>query len=165
MPLLTLTEASIYSGYSPELLQYFSKNCPKYNENKKLNFQTISDLLHFDESDLKNYIKYLKEPWPVKDNATRAYIPDAIKDDIKKESHFQCAICGHMDNGEIAHIEPYKQTLNNSPDNLIFLCPNHHSKYDYGHKLSSNITTEVIWETKKIKRESSANLELSRNCK
>ena len=41
MPLLTLTEASIYSGYSPELLQYFSKNCPKYNENKKLNFQNI----------------------------------------------------------------------------------------------------------------------------
>jgi len=66
-------------------------------------------------------------------------------------SHHGCAICGYQDNGEIAHIEAVADTLNNSPDNLIFLCPNHHTKYDLG-KPSSNITPEVVRAAKLMKR-------------
>ena len=42
-----------------------------------------------------------------------------------------------MDSGEVAHIDAVADTLNNSPDNLIYLCPNHHTKYDLGYKPSS----------------------------
>ena len=52
----------------------------------------------------------------------------------------------------MAHIEAVAETLNNSSDNLIFLCPNHHTKYDLGFKPSSNITLEVVRAAKFVKR-------------
>ncbi|MBN2160252.1 MAG: HNH endonuclease [Spirochaetes bacterium] len=154
MSLLSLVEASMYSGYSIELLQYFSKKCPKYKDNKKLKIQNKSKIKYIDEIELKEYIEYLKQPWPVRKGSTRADIPDAIKEDVKRESHYGCAICGHMDNGEVAHIEAYSKYFNNSPDNLIYLCPNHHTKYDYGYIPVSNLTMDVIRSAKQIKRES-----------
>jgi len=57
-----------------------------------------------------------------------------------------------MDNGEVAHIEAVAATLNNAPNNLIYLCPNHHTKYDYGFKLSSNISPVEIKAAKLLKR-------------
>ena len=57
-----------------------------------------------------------------------------------------------MDNGEIAHIEAVATTLNNAPSNLIFLCPNHHTKYDFGYKVNSNVTIEEIRAAKLLKR-------------
>ena len=97
---------------------------------------------------------YLNQPWPLPENGKRPSIPNLIKEDIKRESHYSCAICGHMDNGEVAHIEPVSETLNNSPDNLIFLCPNHHTKYDYGYTLKGNITIEEVRAAKMLKRRS-----------
>jgi len=81
-----------------------------------------------------------------------------IKKDIKQEAHLACAICGHMDNGEVAHIEAVKKTYNNSPDNLIFLCPNHHTKFDLGFKPASNVTDEEVRAAKLIKRQSRARM-------
>jgi hypothetical protein len=63
-------------------------------------------------------------------------VPDAIARDVRdvrEECHQCCAICGDMNNGEVAHIDPVTDTLDNSPDNLLFLCPNHHTQYHYGH--------------------------------
>ena len=154
MGLLTEVEAAIKTGYSIELLRYFAKKCPKASGDEKLKSKVIDGQYYYDDSDLRTYQTYLNNPWPKPAKGTRPSIPDAIKEDIKKESHYGCAICGHMDNGEIAHIDPVAENMNNSPDNLIFLCPNHHTKYDYGFKPNSNITIDVIKAAKLIKRQS-----------
>jgi hypothetical protein len=69
----------------------------------------------YDEAELEAYRNYLIEPWPLPKPGVRPTIPKAIRDDVNEESHHGCAICGHMDNGEIAHIEAVAKTLNNAP--------------------------------------------------
>ena len=154
MALISKIEAAIKLGYSIELIDYFTNYCPKSGDNVKLRVvkTDIGDM--YEESELINFQIYLNRPWPKTANANRPPIPEQIKNDIRKESHYSCAICGHMDNGEVAHIDAVCTTLNNSPDNLIFLCPNHHTKYDYGYKISSNITIEEVKAAKLVKRHS-----------
>ena len=154
MAYVTKIEAAIKLGYSVELLDYLSKNCPKKGGSRVLRVITIDGVDHFDDGELIGYQNYLNQPWPLSELGKRPHIPKAIEDDIKAESHFSCAICGYADNGEVAHIEEVSKTRNNSPDNLIFLCPNHHTKYDYGYKPSSNVTLDVIRAAKEIKRNS-----------
>ena len=147
-------EAAIFLGVSIELIDYFTENCPKYGESRTLPFENTDHGERFSKEDLIKYSVYLERPWPKTAKGTRPTIPSAIKVDIKRESHFACAICGHMENGEVAHIEAVAKTFNNSPENLILLCPNHHSKYDYGFKLSSNVTYDVVRAAKIIKQNS-----------
>ena len=153
MAFLTKIEAALKLGYSLELIDYFIKKCPKKNEDRKLPATTSTSGTLIDEAELINFHHYLNQPWPI-GSSGRPHIPAAIRLDIKQESHLSCAICGHMDNGEIAHIQEVSETLNNSPDNLILLCPNHHSKYDYGFKPSSNVDIEVVKAAKTLKRDS-----------
>lgn len=149
--LLTKIEAAMKLGFSIELLDYFTKKCPKRNETRLLRMMNLDGQAFFDEAELLSYQNWLTEPWPYA-KGQRPSIPDAVKEDIKAESHYGCAICGYSDNGEVAHIEAVAATLNNNPDNLIFLCPNHHTKYDLGYKPSSNITLEVVRAAKLVKR-------------
>jgi DnaJ-class molecular chaperone len=149
--LLTKIEAAMKLGLSIELLEYFTKKCPKQNETRLLKSTKVDGQTFFGDGDLLSYQNWLSEPWQYS-KGQRPPIPDAIKTDIKAESHYGCAICGYSDNGEVAHIEAVAETLNNSPDNLIFLCPNHHTKYDLGFKPSSNITLEVVRAAKLVKR-------------
>ncbi|WP_211109606.1 HNH endonuclease signature motif containing protein [Azospirillum tabaci] len=106
----------------------------------------------FDENELSSYAEYLAEPWPKPEKGGRPAIPKIFRDDVKDESHYACAICGYMDNGEVAHIDAVANTLNNSPSNLIYLCPNHHTKYDYGFRVSSNVTENEVKAAKLLKR-------------
>jgi hypothetical protein len=59
-----------------------------------------------------------------------------------------------MDNGEVAHIEAASTSLNNSPDNLVFVCPRHHTKYDRGFAPASNVTQDIVRAAKEMKRAS-----------
>lgn len=154
MPLLTKIEAAIALGVSVELLEKFVKKCPKPNGTLKLVATVVDGQEFFSENELQAFHKFLNEPWPLPPSGGRPNIPPEIKEDIKQESHHACAICGLMDNGEIAHIEAVATSLNNSPSNLIFLCPNHHTKYDLGFKPASNVTPEVLKAAKLIKRNS-----------
>lgn len=154
MSLKSTTEAAIHLGWSRELVLKLTKHCPKSDEDRKLPTKDVDGTTYFAEADLDSYRDYLSSAWPKKEKASRPYLPRYIKDDVKAECHYQCAICGSMDNGEVAHIEAVKDALNNSPDNLILLCPNHHTKYDYGYKVSSNVTADVVRAAKKIKRSS-----------
>lgn len=154
MAFKSLVEAAMLLGFRPETIEYLVKTCPKKGQDKKL-AAVKSDLgLLFDEAALLAYDTYLSEAWPMPEKGTRPYIPKAFQDDVKEEAHLGCAICGHMDNGEIAHIDPVATTLNNSPKNLIYLCPNHHTKYDYGFKAASKVTLEEIRAAKLVKRAS-----------
>jgi hypothetical protein len=154
MAFKSLIEAAMLLGFRPETIEYLVKSCPKKGEDRKLAAIKSELGLMFDEAKLLEYDSYLADPWPMPEKGHRPYIPKAIQDDVKDESHFGCAICGHMDSGEIAHIDPVATTLNNSPRNLIYLCPNHHTKYDYGFKATSNITIDEIRAAKLVKRSS-----------
>jgi len=147
-------DTAIKTGLSPELLRAFANKAMKHGHTRKLGCTQRDGLLYFDEEDLDSYLAYLEEPWPKSPRATRPSIPEAIKKDVRLECHLECAICTSKDNGELAHIEPTADTANNSPFNLILLCPNHHTKYDLGHKPKSNVDIETIRMVKAIKRAS-----------
>ncbi len=152
MAWLTLAESAIGSGFSVELLERLMRDCPKSGEDRTLPFTDIDGVPHIDDRELQAYCRYLREPWPLPPSGTRPHIPTYIRDDVRAESHQGCAICGAMDNGEVAHIEPAAKSSNNSPDNLLLLCPNHHSKYDLGFAPASNVDEKVVRAAKEMKR-------------
>jgi DnaJ-class molecular chaperone len=154
--LLTKIEAACLLCVSVELLDFFTARCPKPKEKRKLEVAQLSEEVGqlFDQDEVMSFAKYLNEPWPTPPKGGRPHLPEEIKADIAKESHLTCAICGLMMNCEVAHIESVSETLNNGPDNLIYLCPNHHTEYDYGFKPGSNVTIEEVQAAKRIKRNS-----------
>jgi hypothetical protein len=157
MGILTKIEAAIKFGVSVELIDYFTKYCPKSGEKIKLKSFNSEIGEMYDENELVLFRNYLNCPWPLptSSKATRPTIPNPIKNYIKQESHYACAICGYMDNGEVAHIDPVSNSFNNSPDNLIFLCPNHHTKFDNDcYKPSSNLTEDEVRAAKLLKQAS-----------
>ena len=69
------------------------------------------------------------------------YIPEAIKRKLLEETQFRCAFCllsieqifddsNFFHFAENAHIQPHNESLDNSFENLICLCPNCHKKFD-----------------------------------
>jgi len=69
------------------------------------------------------------------------YIPDAIKRKLLEETQFRCAFCldsiehifddsNFFHFAENAHIQPHNESLDNSFENLICLCPTCHKKFD-----------------------------------
>lgn len=154
MALLTISEAARHSGFSVELLEALMARCPKSGQTRVLAATVIDDTVHIDDRELQAHIDYLREPWPLPASGNRPRVPEAIARDVREECHHCCAICGDMNHPELAHIDPVARTLNNSPDNLILLCPNHHTAYDYGYRPSSDLAREGILAAKRVKRES-----------
>lgn len=56
----------------------------------------------------------------------RPAIPEAVKREVRQQSKFGCVICG-MPFYEYEHIEEYSKEKQHTSDNIILLCPNHHS--------------------------------------
>jgi hypothetical protein len=158
--LIVEIEAAMQMGISVKLLTYFTKKCPKYGQTKLLPVKHMEGVRYFDTADLLSYRKYLAEPWPKSQGSPRPGIPDAIKDDVRAECHLACAICGDLNKGEIAHIKAVATTANNSPDNLVLLCPNHHTEYDLGYKPRSNVSLEALRAAKLLKREARVRTQL-----
>ncbi len=154
MALITKIEAAIRLGIGMELLEHCCKGCPKPKQTRVLAVVETAQGDMIDEKELSAFHAYLHSPWPTPPKGTRPHLPEIIKEDIRQECHYSCAICGHMDNGEVAHIKPVADTLNNGPDNLIYLCPNHHTKYDLGFAPAANITEQEIAAAKLMKRKS-----------
>ncbi|ABR91928.1 Hypothetical protein mma_1030 [Janthinobacterium sp. Marseille] len=130
---LNIFEAAVLLSISPELLRWLTKYGAKSDGKKKLKvLRKAGDMLFFDQDELVTFSNWLAEPWPTKKN-TRPIIPAGILTEIKTEAAGQCAIChSHKDSCEAAHIEPVSQSKNNHPHNLLWLCANHHTKYDKG---------------------------------
>lgn len=61
----------------------------------------------------------------------RESIPEPTKRQVRQEAGFGCAICGNPIIN-YAHIIPYSETQDNSPENIIPLCNEHHREYDAG---------------------------------
>jgi len=102
---LSIFEAAILLKMSPTLIQWLTSYAPKYNETRKLPYEMVRDgEFFFNAAKLNEFNKYLSEPWPCKNNDQRPTIPEGFKTEIKKESHFRCALCNHP-HGEYAHID------------------------------------------------------------
>jgi hypothetical protein len=59
----------------------------------------------------------------------RPPLPDPTKRIVRKEGFFGCVVCGNP-LIEYSHIIPYSKSHDDSPENLVPLCPTHHAEYD-----------------------------------
>ena len=115
---------------SPELLRSFTSRAPKKGESKKLPTKKVGAHRTYSRNELLRFDEYLRKPWPSEDGK-RPHIPTPIQNEVKNECFLQCAVChSHRDTCEIAHIEPVASSKCNHPHNLIYLCANHHTKFD-----------------------------------
>ena len=130
----SIYEAACLTKLSPELLEWFTKFAPKHKDKRKLQFyKKEGDLLFFERSELFSFNNWLKTPWPKPADQQRPNIPEGIKREVIAEANMACAMCNsYRGTCEIAHIDPVHKSLNNHPDNLIFLCSNHHTAFDKG---------------------------------
>jgi len=126
-------QAAWVTGMSPELLRWLTSNAPKAGIKRKLKVaEAKGETYFFDEEELVTFNNWLKAPWPRKDGK-RPHIPTAIRREIKNEANGECAICNaHKDTCEAAHLDPVSKSDNNHPENLLWLCSNHHTAYDNG---------------------------------
>lgn len=51
---------------------------------------------------------------------------------VIKEQGYACMVCGYDKFVNVHHIKPWSQTSDDTVENGIVLCPNHHSEADYG---------------------------------
>ncbi|MFE0587978.1 HNH endonuclease [Pantoea vagans] len=144
-------EAACITGMSPTLLRWLSSYAPKYKEKRKLKIaEKHDDIYYFELDELHAFNTWLKSPWPFKPG-TRPNIPDKIRREIMDEANGECAIChGHKDTCEAAHIDPVSQSHNNHPENLLWLCSNHHTSFDAGHFGPKDENKEFVSNFKQV---------------
>lgn len=65
-------------------------------------------------------------------NARSAIVKNAKTCFLKSSKPKKCAVCGYDKHYEIAHIKAVADFDDDTLDNLIALCPNHHWEYDNG---------------------------------
>lgn len=130
----SIYEAAYLTKLSPELLEWLTKYSPKHSLSDKLKYHSKKEEIYFFKlKELLSFNDWLKKPWPKPENASRPSIPTAIIREIKNEANAACAMChGYHNTCEAAHIDPVHESSNNHPDNLIWLCSNHHTAYDKG---------------------------------
>jgi len=133
MTLLNEYMAAATVGLSPTLLRWLSTYAPKSGTARKLAVaKKEKDTLFFEESELLSFNEWLKLPWP-HETGERPRIPNGIREEIRAEANGACAICqANADTCEAAHLEPVSKTKCNHPENLLWLCSNHHTAYDGG---------------------------------
>jgi len=79
---------------------------------------------------------------------SRSRIPIAVEADILAQSRRRCCICFALDQdcsekrGQIAHLD--RDPSNNDPDNLAFLCLDHHDQYDSRTSQTKNLTIREV---------------------
>ena len=92
---------------------------------------------HINETDYENEINQLSD-----DNATIIQRKMNVKirkmdrkliERLKQIHNYSCQICGYsfrerygVDYAEAHHIIPFVESMNNNPENILILCPNHH---------------------------------------
>lgn len=123
-------EAAVLVGMSPKLLRWLASYAPKQGVDRKLKIRKDGGAVFIDRDELLQFNSWLKLPWPSKDG-TRPGIPSGIRTEIREEASGECAMCKKDGAAcEAAHIEPVAKSKNNHPENLIWLCSVHHTKFD-----------------------------------
>ena len=138
-------EAAALLCMSPELLVFLTTHQVKSKDKRKLRVSREErGVVYFDKTELDSYNAWLKAPWPAKAGA-RPGLPTAIRQEVRLEANLECALCKTSgQTGEAAHIDPVKTSKNNHPHNLIWLCANHHTKFDNGCLGPKGASNEVV---------------------
>ncbi len=84
MGLISKIEAAIKLGVGVELIDYFSKKCPKPGGEIKLKVVSTEIGIMYDENDLVYFQHYLNQPWLLPKVGLRPAIPKPIKKTISK---------------------------------------------------------------------------------
>lgn len=80
--------------------------------------------------------------------AARATIPPEVVADVLVTARRRCCICFGLSNdaeekkGQVAHLD--RDASNNSRDNLVFLCFDHHDQYDSRTSQSKGLTVDEV---------------------
>ncbi len=127
---LSEIESAIYMKMSPELLRHFTKYAVKYKEDTKLPCFKDEGGRWYTKKDLDAFNNYLLEPWPKAPKAQRPKLPEKIRHEIMLEAAAVCPICGFESAGEAAHLDAVSASKSHHPENLLWLCPNHHTVID-----------------------------------
>lgn len=133
-------KAAVEFGFSPDLLRWFTQN--PVIDNEVLPYIEEFGVYFFLRHDLESLHGKMLSKWPLPPKGSRPTIPAGIQREIKEEAQFSCPVC-HRPQGELAHIHAVAKSYCNHPFNLLFLCPNHHTEYDYGH-IYSNVTLDDV---------------------
>jgi len=86
-------------------------------------------------------------------SASRPKIPQEISHAVLTKSRRRCAFCYHFESdgntkeGQIAHID--RKRTNNLENNLVYLCLDHHNKYDSTTSQSKGLLPEELKTAKK----------------
>lgn len=129
-PRLSEIESAIHLKMSPSLLAHFTKHAVKYKESVKLHCVEDEGGRWYTKKDLDAFDNYLRAPWPKPPNAQRPRLPPTIRNEIMLEAAAVCSICGFESAGEAAHLQPVSASKSHHPENLLWLCPNHHTVID-----------------------------------
>lgn len=126
-------KAAVTVGMSPNLMRWFTSYAPKSGDPRKLRIaKEGKNVVFYEEQELLSFNEWLRRAWPHKPGK-RPGIPTGIRDEIKVEANGACALCqSHGDSCEAAHLDPVSKTECNHPEGLLWLCANHHTKYDNG---------------------------------
>lgn len=128
---LSLKEAAHRLRMTVKLLLWFKSYSPK-GDGRKLRIVNES----VEQAELDSFNEYLLQPWPDR------YPPAEIVREIARESRGLCGLCrSPWDLDEVAHIDRKDKEVayySQHPSNLISLCPNCHTRYDRGDKLSND---------------------------
>ncbi len=74
----------------------------------------------------------------------RRSIPRKLKETLLEQSNNQCSVCGAKSHLQLAHIRPLSLGGDNSPENLIVLCPTCHVSVD-----RSGLNPDILSSIKK----------------
>jgi hypothetical protein len=149
--LLNQYEAAVLLGMSPTLLKWFTGHAAKSGDPRKLKIaKKDGSLIYFEKQELLDFDAWLRQPWP-HPPGTRPYLPSAIRREIRIEAGGTCAICHtHPDTCEAAHLEEVSVTRRNHPHDLLWLCANHHTRYDNGSFGPDEANEEFVIHFKKV---------------
>jgi len=147
-------EAAALVAMSPDLLRWLTSYAPKTGIKTKLKVakKEKDGRLFYDREELLSFDAFLRQPWPAK-SGKRPNLPSEIREEIRVEANGECAICcKHGNKCEAAHLEPVATTYSNHPENLLWLCANHHTSYDKGHYGPKDEDADFVGNYKKILR-------------
>jgi predicted restriction endonuclease len=138
-------------GYDQDRIQGFQRVAHSRVENLVGKYGSLSNMLTTDdlaidqntteEIDPDESVPDLAPPKEVETKVTRKIRNTDVVRELKEKYDYRCQVCGAQRRGPDApyaeghHIHPLGDTPPgpDSPRNILILCPNHHTDFDYGH--------------------------------
>jgi hypothetical protein len=115
------------------------------------NNYTISKVRPASQKDLQSFLTQ-DEAKNVKAKLTRQEIDEAVFNRLVTQTELSCCFCWDITTDKpviIHHIDPYEDTQDNSFNNLIVLCLNHHGEVHTNRQISQNNYPKIKQLTKK----------------